>query len=229
MQHVPTSQRNLRRVRRGRRDWRALPPHAAAGPLNAGGCEGIDGSAGSRDQPAPEELSKHDEAVDCSAPRRARPATRRYVCRAAGPRSYSPSHVPGTARARPRWEESELDRQVNLAAIDRELHDAHDCRDDTFEVRSLHRYPTLMWRADAQVNVGASRPTGRRGRARASRPSIPLDPGPSPPPPGTSLAPDTNPSVLEMACFFYDCRSRLPPHSVLNVSRRCLPRSGIGD
>lgn len=58
-----------------------------------------------------------------------------------------------------RWEDAELDRHLNLASIDKELHDAYNCTAEAFEVRSLHRYPTLMWCSDAQVHThNSSRP-----------------------------------------------------------------------
>lgn len=50
-----------------------------------------------------------------------------------------------------RWEGKELDRQLHLAAVDKELHDAYNCTQEAMEVKSLHKYSTLMWTKDAQV------------------------------------------------------------------------------
>lgn len=47
----------------------------------------------------------------------------------------------------------ELDRQLHLADVDKELHDACSTVGDTIEVTSLHSYPTRMWRKDAQASV----------------------------------------------------------------------------
>lgn len=47
----------------------------------------------------------------------------------------------------------ELDRQLYLADVDKELHDAYGTIGDTIEVTSLHSYPTRMWRKGAQASV----------------------------------------------------------------------------
>lgn len=52
-----------------------------------------------------------------------------------------------------RWEAKELDRQLHLAAIDKELHDAYNSAQEAIEVKSLHEYSTLMWTKDAQART----------------------------------------------------------------------------
>ncbi|CBN77064.1 conserved unknown protein [Ectocarpus siliculosus] len=56
-----------------------------------------------------------------------------------------------------RWEAKELDRQLHLAAVDKELHDAYVCKAEAIEVKSLHEYSTLMWTKDAQVALSKER------------------------------------------------------------------------
>ena len=55
-----------------------------------------------------------------------------------------------------RWEAKELDRQLHLAAVDKELHDAINATQEAIEVKSLHEYATLMWTKDAQASRGST-------------------------------------------------------------------------
>ncbi|CAM9935458.1 unnamed protein product, partial [Hapterophycus canaliculatus] len=54
-------------------------------------------------------------------------------------------------------EAKELDRQLHLAAVDKELHDAYACAHEAIEVQSLHEYSTLMWTKDAQAALSKER------------------------------------------------------------------------
>ena len=43
------------------------------------------------------------------------------------------------------WEDTQLDRQIRLNGVDRELHDAYATKQEYVEVKVLHGYRTLLW------------------------------------------------------------------------------------
>lgn len=53
----------------------------------------------------------------------------------------------------------ELDRQLHLADVDKELHDACSTNGGTINVTSLHSYPIRMWHKGAQASVAVSNNT----------------------------------------------------------------------
>lgn len=53
----------------------------------------------------------------------------------------------------------ELDRQLHLADVDKELHDAFSTNGGTINVTSLHSYPIRMWHKGAQASVAVSNNT----------------------------------------------------------------------
>jgi hypothetical protein len=61
------------------------------------------------------------------------------------------------ALAELRWESAELARHLELAELDRELHGAWATDRQAVEVTSLHKYATVMWRADARRALGSAR------------------------------------------------------------------------
>lgn len=63
-----------------------------------------------------------------------------------------------------RWEAKELDRQLHLAAVDKELHDAFNSTQEAIEVKSLHEYATLMWTKDAQASTEKRQPKPSQAR-----------------------------------------------------------------
>ena len=48
-------------------------------------------------------------------------------------------------------EQREIDRNVNLNAVDKELHDAYASRSESINVKALHGYPILLWTNNARV------------------------------------------------------------------------------
>jgi hypothetical protein len=62
-----------------------------------------------------------------------------------------------SALAELRWESAELARHLELAELDRELHGAWATDRQAVEVTSLHKYATVMWRADARRALGSAR------------------------------------------------------------------------
>ncbi|CAM9590838.1 unnamed protein product [Chrysoparadoxa australica] len=56
-----------------------------------------------------------------------------------------------------RWESKELDRHIQMAEMDKELHDSIATTKDAVEVHTLHHYKTLMWKKDAVIALQAER------------------------------------------------------------------------